>query len=300
MSPTTQKPSGYVTKVILTPQTQTTTVHQVVRFTAFAKSSTGDSVPVQVRWSATGGTVDSTGAFSASQPGTYAVIGTLPDASVPPDTATISVLPGFAALVLKPDSAALQLGGTVAFGVSARLTDGTLAPLDGAVFTATGGTITAAGSYTAGAAAGTYQVIAKTSDGQFADTSVVKVATVVPVAVLQAVEITPSSVTLVTGGTQQFTVVGRLTDGNTTSITGPVFSATGGTVTSAGAYTAGGAAGTYRVIVRTSNGTFADTSTVKIALPPITSIALTPSSVTLAAGATQQFSVVGKRSDGTT
>ena len=300
LSPTTQKPSGYITKVVLTPQVQTTTVHQVVRFTAFAKSSTGDSVPVQVKWSATGGTVDSTGAFSASQPGTYAVIGTLPDASVPPDTATISVLPAIAGLVLKPDSAALQPGGTVGFGVSARLTDGSLAPLDGALFTATGGTITAAGSYTAGTSAGTYNVIAKTGDGAFADTSVVRISAAAPTAVLQAVEITPSAVTLVTGATQRFTVVGRLTDGKTTSVTAPVFGATGGTVTSAGAYTAGSAAGTYRVIVRTSDGVFADTSTVKITLPPITSIALTPSTVTLAAGATQQFSVVGKRSDGST
>ena len=193
-------PSGYITKLVLTPDKQTTTVHQVVHLQAFAKSSTGDSVPVHVQWSASGGTVDSTGAFSAAQPGTYQIVGTLPSGSVPPDTATISVLAAMAGVVLKPDSASLQPGGAMSFTVSARLTDGSLTSLDGAVFSATGGTITATGAYTAGNQGGTYQVVAKTSDGLFADTSIVKVSPAAPTPVLQAIEISPASVSLQTKG----------------------------------------------------------------------------------------------------
>jgi hypothetical protein len=293
-------PSGYITKLVLTPDKQTTTVHQVVHLKAFAKSSTGDSVLVHVEWSATGGTVDSTGAFSATQPGTYQVVGTLPTGSVPPDTATISVLAAMAGVVLKPDSATLQPGGAVSFTVSGRLTDGSLTSLEGALFSATGGTITATGSFIAGNQGGTYQVIAKTSDGEFADTSIVKVSPAVPTPVLQAIEISPASVSLQTKATQQFSVIGRMSDGKTHAVSGATFTATGGSITAAGAYTAGTSAGSYRVVVKLSSAGFSDTATVKISLPPITSIVLTPASVSLTAGATQQFSVAGKRSDGST
>ncbi|HWW55126.1 MAG TPA: hypothetical protein VNY84_15220 [Acidimicrobiales bacterium] len=275
-------------------------MHQVVHLQAFAKSSTGDSVPVQVKWSASGGTVDSTGAFSASQPGTYKIVGTLPSASVPPDTATISVLAAMAGVVLKPDSATLQPGGTVSFTVSGRLTDGSLTSLDGAVFSATGGTITSAGAYTAGNQGGAYHVVATSSDGLFADTSTVKVTAAAPTPVLQAIEISPASVSLQTKATQQFGVIGRMSDGKTVAVSGVAFTATGGTITSAGGYTAGTSAGSYRVVAKLSSTGFADTATVKISLPPITAIVLTPATVSLSAGATQEFSVQGRRSDGST
>ena len=293
-------PSGYITKIVLTPDKQTTTVHKVVHLQAFAKSSTGDSVPVHVEWSASGGMVDSTGAFSAAQPGTYQVVGTLPSGSVPPDTATISVLAAMAGVVLKPDSATLQPGGTVSFTVSGRLTDGSLTPIDGALFSASGGTITPAGSYTAGTQGGAFQVIAKTSDGLFADTSIVKVSPAAPPPVLQAIEISPTSVSLQTKASQQFNVIGRMSNGTTIAVSGTSFTATGGNITSTGAYTAGSTAGSYRVVVKQSSTGFADTATVKVSLPPITSIVLTPASVSLTAGSSQQFSVAGKRSDGTT
>ena len=293
-------PSGYITKIVLTPDKQTTTVNKVVHLQAFAKSSTGDSVPVTVQWSASGGTVDSTGAFSAKQPGTYQIVGTLPSGSVPPDTAIISVLAAMAGVVLKPDSASLQPGGTINFTVSGRLTDGSLTAIDGALFSATGGSITPAGSYTASNQSGTFQVIARTSDGLFADTSIVKVSAAALPPVLQAIEISPASVSLQTRASQQFSVIGRMSNGTTTAVSGTSFTATGGSIASTGAYTAGSIAGSYRVVVKQSSTGFADTATVKVSLPPITSIVLTPASVSLAAGSSQQFSVSGKRSDGST
>ncbi len=77
--------------------------------------------------------------------------------------------------------------------------------------------------------------------------------------------LTPGSVSLSAGATQQFTVSGKMSDGST----GPVsvtYTATGGTTTSAGLYTAGQTAGTFQMIAKQTNGTLADTSTVTIAL----------------------------------
>jgi hypothetical protein len=120
-----------------------------------------------------------------------------------------------------------------------------------------------------------------------------------PGATLSRIDMTPASVTVATRGTQQFTVVGRRTDGSSQAVT-PSYVATGGTVSAAGLYTAGTSAGSYRVIATASG--FADTSlvTVTAAAPTLVRVELTPATVSLQAGAIQQFSAIGRRSDGST
>ena len=77
------------------------------------------------------------------------------------------------AVVLSPATASTQVGGTVQFNASGQMTDGTNVPMQ-VTYTATGGSITSAGLYTAGAAGGTFRVIA-TASGGLADTSSVVV-----------------------------------------------------------------------------------------------------------------------------
>jgi hypothetical protein len=71
-------------------------------------------------------------------------------------------------------------------------------------------------------------------------------------------------VSLQTGGTQQFSAIGRLSNGSTQAVT-PTWTATGGNVTSGGLYTAGTTAGTFRVIAAASG--FADTSSITLTTP---------------------------------
>ena len=88
-----------------------------------------------------------------------------------------------------------------------------------------------------------------------------------PPAVLQSISLTPSSTTLETGATRQFAVSFAWSDGSAT--TAPVtFTATGGSVSASGLYTAGASAGTFRVIARHTGGTRADTSSVTITAAP--------------------------------
>ena len=119
--------------------------------------------------------------------------------------------------------------------------------------------------------------------------------------VLRQLILTPATATLQAGATQQFSVSGKLSDGSTTSVTA-TYSATGGTISTGGRYTAGNTAGTYRVIATVTGGTLADTSTVTVTapLPVLQQLILTPATATVQAGATQQFSVSGKLSDGST
>jgi hypothetical protein len=59
-----------------------------------------------------------------------------------------------------------------------------------------------------------------------------------------------------------------MSDGSTSAVT-VVWSASGGTISSAGLYTAGQTAGSFRVIASESGGTLADTSAVSVAAPPL-------------------------------
>jgi uncharacterized protein YjdB len=121
-----------------------------------------------------------------------------------------------------------------------------------------------------------------------------------PAPTLTAVELTPSSASLLTGATQQFSATGRMSDGSTTPVT-IAWSATGGTISSSGGYTAGSTAGTFRVIARQSGGTLADTATVTIAAPapaPVASVTVQLNAATLTVGQTTQATAVTRDADG--
>ena len=185
-------------------------------------------------------------------------------------------------LILTPATASVQVGRTQQFSVSGKMSDGSTTSVT-ATYTATGGTITSGGLYTAGSTAGSYRVIAKVSGGTLADTSTVTVTAAPPV--LQQLILTPATASVQAGATQQFSVSGKMSDGSTTSVTA-AYTATGGTITSGGLYTAGSTAGSYRVIAKVSGGTLADTSTVTVtAAPPVLQqLILTPATASVQVG----------------
>ena len=84
---------------------------------------------------------------------------------------------------------------------------------------------------------------------------------------LQSIAITPSSATVNTGATQQFSVSGKMSDGSSVSITNATWTATGGTVSSSGLYTAGGTAGSFSVQVTASAGALSASAGVTVVTP---------------------------------
>jgi len=84
-----------------------------------------------------------------------------------------------------------------------------------------------------------------------------------PTVTLTVLTLVPSQTALTTGATQQFTVSGQWSDGSTTA-PAVSYSATGGSITAGGLYTAGSTAGSFRVIAVQQGGTLADTSAVTI------------------------------------
>jgi acid phosphatase len=77
------------------------------------------------------------------------------------------------------------------------------------------------------------------------------------------VRVAPKSATLSSSQTQAFGASGRTAAGDSVAVS-VTWSATGGTITSSGLYTAGQTAGVYRVIASATNDSLADTATVTV------------------------------------
>lgn len=213
----------------------------------------------------------------------------LPRVTPPPSPVTLT------AVVVTPGSVNLLTGATQQFNATGTFSDATSATL-AVGWSATGGTVTSGGLYTAGGTPGTYRVIGTHAGSGLADTSAIVLA-----ATLSNVVLTPASVSLLTGAQQQFTATGLYSDGST-GVLPIAWTSTGGTVTSAGLYTAGGSAGSFRVIATHAATGKADTSAITLTVPAATlsSVVLTPSSASLLSGSSQQFTAVGLMSDAST
>lgn len=297
------EPEPTLSRLTLSPGSATLEFGANQNFTVAGTMSDGSQVTPVAEWTATGGTVNSSGDFTAgSTAGTFQVVarqsgGLLADTSV---ITVVAPPPTLTSIVLSPGSVSLETSGTQQFAVIGHRSDSSTTAVT-ATFTETGGSISAGGLYTAGGTTGTFRVIAVLSDGSLADTSQVTITSVTPPPILTAVVLTPPSVSLQSGASQQFAATGLLSDGSSTAVT-VGYSVAGGTITSGGLYTAGSTVGTFLVIATQQGGSLADTSTITITVPPptLTAVVLSPSTATLQSGTTQQFAASGLLSNGST
>lgn len=195
----------------------------------FTATVTG-SANTGVIWSATGGAITTTGFYTAGNtPGEYSVTATSVADPTKSASATVTI-PGVQ-VVISPTFAEVDAGATRQF--SATVTG---AANTGVTWSASGGTITGTGLYAAGNTPGEYSVTATS----VADPSRSASATVVIPPV--EVTITPTAISLLAGEQQQFTVL--VTGTTNTAVT---WTATGGTISTTGLYTAGASPGEFVV-----------------------------------------------------
>ena len=289
-----------VDSLVITPQDAATAVDAPVAFVVADTTIHGHTVNGVVEWTASGGTIDTSGVFVAAAADTYevharragldghsiVVVSASPETPVPPSPPVT-----LAAIEVTPGALRVPPRGTQQFSAIGRLSNGNTATVR-VNWTASGGSITTGGLYTAGSTAGTFRVIAVRQGDTQADTSAVTVTATPPTFV--GVQVSPVSITVAPGVAQQFSAVGKNSDGTNSSIA-VTWSATGGTITTGGLYTAGATAGTFRVIAVRQGDTKADTASVTITAPAptLTAVEVTPASASLAAGATRQFTARG-------
>jgi len=259
-------PNSDITELQIVPNSVATAASQSVEFKAVGRSASGGTRAVQVSWSATGGTIDGNGAYVAdSTVGDYEITATLESPHLTAH-AQVRVRGSLKQLVLLPGIATVAPSGQIQFsnyGLTANGDSVAVSP----TYSATGGSISSSGMFTAGQTAGTFRVIATTvtnkSGNIVSDTSPITISGTAPT--LAQLVLTPATVTLNPGATQQFATYGTMSNGDSVAVT-VGYNATGGAITSAGLYTAGQTAGTFRVIATESGGSLADTSSVTVAV----------------------------------
>ncbi|MEO8451937.1 MAG: ice-binding family protein [Gemmatimonadota bacterium] len=117
---------------------------------------------------------------------------------------------------------------------------------------------------------------------------------------LATLVVTPNPQVLAAGGVQQFTATGYDADGNVLTLGSTTWSvvAGGGTINASGVFTAGAAAGVFANTVRALSGTVSGLATVSVTAGAVASIRVTPNPVSLATGATAQFTATGRDAGG--
>ncbi len=254
-----------VAQVIAVPDTITLDPFETHQFRAFGRTAAGDSVPVAVRWSTSAGTITQSGMYTADTSAADAVV-----------TATLSSSTLNAAsrvrkrrlveVVVSPDSATLLAGGSRQFTVYGRNNTGDSVSVS-VTFTATGGTISGSGVYTAGQTPGNYGVIAKVNGSSLSDTSAVTITTV-PVA---SVAVTPATASVAPGQTVQLTATPMDGSGNPLSgrvVTWATSNAAVATVSGSGLVT--GATAGSATVTATSEGQSGTAAITVTAAPPAT------------------------------
>ncbi|HEV8399069.1 MAG TPA: alkaline phosphatase family protein [Gemmatimonadales bacterium] len=200
--------------------------------------------------------------------------------------------PVVAQVQVTPDSVVLDPDQSLQFRAAGRTTTGDSVGID-VTWSASAGAITPAGLYTADTSAADAVVTATMVGSQMSGTSHVRKRRVTQLVLVPAV------VALAAGGTQQFATWGVRNTGDSVAVA-VTYTATGGSITSGGLYTAGQAAGSYLVIARQTNGSLADTAAVTITVTtvPVASVTVSPTTASIHVGDTLRFTATPRDSAG--
>jgi plastocyanin len=192
-----------------------------------------------------------------------------------------------ASIVITAPSGQMPVAGTLQFTAVVKDADGD--PIDVAPTWSVahgGGTISSSGLFTAGDSAATFENTVVATSGAASSASTVTVLA----GALASIVVTPATINLVVGGTQQFTAAGADAHGNVVAIPDRAWSiaAAGGTIDTSGMFTAGTTAGTFANTVTATSGLVSGSGSVTIGGGAVASIEITLDTASVAIGGTQQ------------
>src|SRR2546428_428051 len=277
--------SGAVVQIVVRPDSVALDPQQTQRFRACGRTAAGDSVPATVRWSTSGGTITSSGMYTADTSANDALVTASLSTSQVSGTANVKKK-RVVQILVSPASAVLAEGSAQQFTAYGRKNTGDSVSVN-VSYAATGGTITQSGFYTAWQAVGLFRVTAKQNGSSLTDSSAVSVIAV-PVA---SVAVSPASASVGVGQTVPLTATTQDANGNplmgrvvTWVSSAPLLA----TVNGSGLVT-GVAVGTA-TITGTSEGQSVTATITVTALPspPAASVAVSPATANVPVGATVQ------------
>jgi phospholipase C/uncharacterized protein YjdB len=209
-------------------------------------------------------------------------------------------------IAITPPTASIPLGTTQQFTATGTFTDGTTQDL-----TQTGSwSSTAAGVATISNTAATAGLastlgIGTTTIGVSSGSVSATATLLVNPAVLASIAITPLAPTIPLGTAQQFTATGTYTDGSMQNLTSvATWSSSDATVAivsnALGSYGLATSSGLGTATISATSGSISNSTSITVGGPTLSSIAVTPSLVSIALGYGEQFTATATYSDGST
>jgi hypothetical protein len=295
--------SAALVSIAISPVSPTIALGTNQQFTAtgaYTDSSSQD-LTATVNWTSSNANVavmnsGSNGLATSAATGTTTISATL--GSISNSTALTVAGAALLSISVSPANASIPLGTTQPFTATGIYSDGSSHDLTGTATwssdTPLAATIDSTG-IAFGIAMGSANISA--SSGSTQGSAVLNIGP----AVLVSLEVTPNAANVVAGNTQQFTAIGTYSDNSTQNLTpsvnwsssAPLVATVNGTGLAKG--TAQGAAN-----IAASLGSIGASASLTVTAPVLTSIAVSPSSASIANGTTQQFNATGTYSDGST
>jgi len=277
--------------VSVSPTTATLYGGQTQQFAATVINTSNTAVT----WSVSGvGAISSIGLYTApasvTTQQTVTVTATSQASSTAVASSTITLLPPVS-VSINPSTATLYGGQTQQFAATVTNTSNTAV-----TWTLTGaGTVSSTGLYTAPSSVTTQQTVTITATSQA--TSAAMASATITLYPPVAVSLSPTTATLYGGQTQQFAAA--VTNAGNSAVTWSVTGA--GTVSSTGLYTAPASVTTQQTVTVTATSQASSTAVASatIALTPPVAVSVSPTTGTLYAGQTQQFSAAVVNSSNT-
>ncbi|MGI4755738.1 MAG: Ig-like domain-containing protein, partial [Janthinobacterium lividum] len=309
------EPAGYTaspyTSIVITPSTPQVAAGSTTKLTATATTQAGTTVDVSnmATWTtgnAAVATVDGTGRVSGIGNGTTSVranIGSVAGSvqvsvgsgSTPPSTG----VPTLTGISIVPSSSLAAAGTTVQLKVNGTYSDGSTQVLTSGVTWSSQNLRAATVDQT-----GLVKAVAKGMAGVQATLGGMVATSAINVsdADLVSLAISPNGASFAAGTTKQFTLTGTFSDGTTQNLnSSAVWSSSAPAVaTISRSGVASGVAPGAVSFSATYGDSVVSTPVVTVTPATLVSVSVTPSAPSFAAGSTQQFTVIGTYSDGTT
>jgi hypothetical protein len=296
------------------PSLPSGSTEQLVATGSYSGGTTGNLTSVAVWTSSNTGVgtiVSNSGSATGVNTGTTTITATVTETNgtVVTGTATLSVagkaitgitITGTQGSTTPLSPPTLAAGSSLQVFATATYFDGSTADITGqATWASSGGGAAVTGGLITTAATGDPTITASLS-GMTGATTV----TVTP-ATLQSITITPPSISLAAGNTEQYTATGTYSDKTTQNITSSVTwtsslpGVTMSTTTPGLATTSDAAIGTNTNITASLGGVTSPSSVLTVNAAALVSIAVTPASPSITNGTTEAFTATGTYSDGT-
>ena len=293
-----------LTSISVTPSSPSIAAGQTQQFTAtgtYSDTSTGD-ITATAAWSSSVtamATIDASGLATGVATGTTDI--TASQGSVTSNAATLTVTPPILmSISVTPTSPSIAAGQTQQFTATGTYSDSSTGDITATA--AWNSSVTAVATIdlsglATGVSAGTSSITAS-QDGVTSNAATLTVTA----PTLTSISVAPSSPSIAAGQTQQFTATGTYSDSSTGDITATAAwnsSVTAVATIDLSGLATGVSAGTSS-ITASQDGVTSNAATLTVTAPTLTSISVAPSSPSIAAGQTQQFTATGTYSDSST